>query len=203
MQYVLQPNRLLCCNISCQAGMIFSAVPKQLKHSIMSTFSKESYLELLNELVMGKTQEYTWVIDREPGHGIIGTVEQLSAEDASYSITEGGSTVAAHTEHVRWSLQLALKFFKGENPKPDWAESWRIKMVDDKQWKKLQVDLKDTYTAIRTAVEKRDDWSDTRFVTGTLAILPHLAYHLGAIRQMVRVVNNNSENKIGLMSEAK
>lgn len=169
----------------------------------MSTFSKESYLELLDELVLGKTKEFTWVIDREPGQGIIGTIAQLSADDASFSITEGGSTVAAHAEHVRWSLQLALKFFKNENPKPDWAESWRIKTVDDKQWKKLQADLKDIYTAIRTAVEKRDDWSDTRFMTGSLAILPHLGYHLGAIRQMVRVVNNSTENRIGLMSEAK
>lgn len=169
----------------------------------MSTFSKESYLELLDELVLGKTNEFTWVIDREPGQGIIGTVEQLSAEDASFSLTEGGSTVAAHTEHVRWSLQFALQFFKGENPKPDWAESWRIKTVDEKQWKKLQVDLKNIYTTIRAAVEKREDWSDTRFMTGSLAILPHLAYHLGSIRQMVRVVNNNTENKIGLMSDAK
>jgi hypothetical protein len=168
----------------------------------MSTFSKQSYLELLDELVMGKTKEFTWVIDREPGQGITGTIEQLSAEDASFAITEGGSTVAAHTEHVRWSLQLALAFFKGENPTPNWEESWRIKKVDDKQWKKLQKDVKDIYTAIRAAVEKRDDWSDPRFATGTLAILPHLSYHLGAMRQMVRVLNSSTENKIGLMSEA-
>jgi hypothetical protein len=168
----------------------------------MSTFSKQSYLELLDELVIGKTEEYTWVVDREPGHGIIRTVEQLSAEEASFPITEGGSTVAAHTEHVRWSLQLALAFLKGEKPAPNWKESWRIKTVDEKQWEQLQKDLKDVYTAIRTSVEKRDDWSDRRMEKGTFSILPHMSYHLGAIRQMVRVLSNNTENKIGLMSEA-
>jgi uncharacterized damage-inducible protein DinB len=168
----------------------------------MSTFSKQSYLELLDELVIGKTEEFTWVIDREPGHGIIRTIEQLSAEEASFPITEGGSTVAAHTEHVRWSLQLALGFLKGERPAANWDESWRIKTVDEKQWKKLQKDLNDVYTAIRESVGKRDDWNEPRMVKGTLAMLPHMAYHLGAIRQMVRVLSNNTENKIGLMSEA-
>lgn len=168
----------------------------------MSTFSKQSYLEVLDELVIGKTEEFTWVVDREPGHGIIRTIEQLSAEEASFPITEGGSTVAAHTEHVRWSLQLALAFLKNEKPVPNWNESWRIKNVDENQWKKLQKDLKDVYTAIRASVEKRDDWSDPRMEKGTLAMLPHMSYHLGAIRQMVRIVSNNPENKIGLMSEA-
>lgn len=142
------------------------------------------------------------MVDREPGHGIIRTIEQLSAEEASFPITEGGSTVAAHTEHVRWSLQLALAFLKNEKPVPNWNESWRIKNVDENQWKKLQKDLKDVYTAIRASVEKRDDWSDPRMEKGTLAMLPHMSYHLGAIRQMVRIVSNNPENKIGLMSEA-
>jgi hypothetical protein len=168
----------------------------------MSTFSKQSYLELLDELVIGKTEEFTWVIDREPGHGIIRTIEQLSAEDASFPITEGGTTIASHTEHVRWSLQLALAFLKGEKPVPNWNESWRIKTVNDSQWKKLQKDLNDVYTAIRAAIEKYDNWSDPRMEKGTLAMLPHMSYHLGAIRQMVRVLSNSTENKIGLMSEA-
>lgn len=152
------------------------------------TFSMPSFLELYDELVIGRTKEFTWVIDREPGKGILGTVDSLSAEEASRAVTDGGSTVAAHTEHIRWSLNYALTFLEGKTPSGNWEESWRIKTVDEKEWANLRQDLKQVYKEIRQNIEHRTAWTDSLLLTGLMAVLPHLGYHLGAIRQMMVVL---------------
>jgi hypothetical protein len=149
----------------------------------MSAFSLDIFLGLLEEVMVGKTKEQTWVIDREPGHGILRTVEALTAAEASEAAVEGGSTVAAHAGHVRWSLGFALGFFQGNGPIGDWAESWTVKTVSEQEWAQLRNDLRIAYEKIKTAIQQHSDWSDPQFAKGTLAMLPHLGYHLGAIRQ--------------------
>lgn len=144
-----------------------------------------SLLELLDELYVGPASNYTWVIDRYPGHGFTKAIEQIDAEQASTPIVEGGSTIAAHTEHLRWSIRVALEFFDGKMPSPDWTESWRIHIVNDEEWQKLQQDLLSAYNDLRTAITERKDWTDQQFRQGTLALVPHAAYHLGAIKQLI------------------
>lgn len=144
-----------------------------------------SLLELLDELYVGSEGKQTWVIDQDPGHGVSRAIEQIEALQASMPIVEGGSTIAAHTEHLRWSIQLALEYFDGKMPSPDWSESWRIHKVNDQEWQKLQQDLLKSYKDLRIAVAERKDWSNQQFRQGTLALLPHVAYHLGAIKQLI------------------
>ena len=144
-----------------------------------------SLLELLDELYVGPASNYTWVIDRYPGHGFTKAIEQIDAEQASTPTVEGGSTIAAHTEHLRWSIRVAREFFDGKMPSPDWAESWRIREVNDQEWQKLQQDLLNAYEDLRTAIAERKDWTDQQFRQGTLALIPHAAYHLGAIKQLI------------------
>lgn len=144
-----------------------------------------SLLELLDELYVGPAGKYTWVIDQDPGHGFSKSIEQIDALRASTPIVKGGSTIAAHTEHLRWSIRVALEFFDDKMPSPDWSESWRIHEVTDQEWQKLQQDLLKSYKELRWAIQERKDWSNQQFRQGTLALLPHAAYHLGAIKQMI------------------
>lgn len=67
-------------------------------------------------------------------------------------------------------------------------ESWKIKEVDESSWKKLQDDLVETYKEIHAAINNVSDWTNPKLVEGTLALLPHAAYHLGAIKQMMIMV---------------
>ncbi|TCC93658.1 hypothetical protein EZ428_02495 [Pedobacter frigiditerrae] len=144
-----------------------------------------SLLNLLEELYVGSTGNETWVIDQKPGYGFSKTIDQVDAKQASTSTVQGGSTIAAHTEHLRWSIRVALEFFNGKMPSPDWAESWKVKQVNEEEWKKLQQDLLKAYQDLKNGIAERKDWSSEQFNQGVLALVPHAAYHLGAIRQLI------------------
>jgi hypothetical protein len=149
------------------------------------------FLEILREIYIGKIAEHTWVIDPQPGEGFTAAIHQLSAAQASTPIVPGGTTIAAHTEHLRWSLYFALEFFEGRTPSSKWEESWRIREVDQQQWEKLQQDLREAYDKVNNAVASVKDWSNDFLVQGTLALLPHAAYHLGAVKQLITFVRND------------
>ena len=142
-------------------------------------------LDILHELYIGTDKEHSWVIDRKPGHGLSRTIKELSAEEASKPLVDGGTTVASHTEHLRWSLVYALQFFAGKKPEGDWKDSWTVHQVNETEWKKLQQDLLDAYEKVKAAINDTNDWSAPNFLQGTLALAPHAAYHLGAVKQLV------------------
>lgn len=137
---------------------------------------KEALLELFSEAYTGPNHAYTWFFDNKPGSGLFGTLAPLSAEAAS---EEGPSstTIAAHTEHLRWSL--------GEVPEGRWSESWSVRTVDVETWHNLRAELCREYDTLLAAMNRLESFSDPQFPKGMLALVPHAAYHLGAIRQMV------------------
>ncbi|RYG65796.1 hypothetical protein EON80_16665 [bacterium] len=130
-----------------------------------------------------KDPSWTWVTTNEPDASILGLLKKLSAEEAS-RLLPSGQSVASHTEHLRWSLALGNSYLRGEKPQPDWEESWKVTVVDAAQWDRLRADLKAESDTLRAAVVAHQDWSDPIFFTGTFAMVPHAAYHLGAMRQM-------------------
>jgi hypothetical protein len=142
-------------------------------------------LELLEELYIGSNHEPTWVIDREPGNGFTAAIKTIDSKQASTSLVRGGSTIAAHTEHLRWSIYLALEFYKGKMPSSDWNESWAVHEVNDEQWQKLQNELLQAYQKLKEAIHEVQDWSNPQLLKGTIALVPHAAYHLGAIKQLI------------------
>lgn len=144
-------------------------------------------LELFSEAYTGPNGSYTWFIDNRPASGILGTLEGLSAGDASRP-SPTGSTIAAHAEHLRWSLALTNAYVRGENPTPSWAESWTVTTVDAAAWGELRTDLRREYEAVLAALGRQEDVSDRQTLTGILALTPHAAYHLGAVRQMVNAL---------------
>jgi len=142
-------------------------------------------LDIIQEVYIGTDAKESWVIDADPGNGFTRTIKSLTAEQASTPAVPGGSTVAAHTGHLKWSLDFAMQFYEGKQPKGEWAESWLTKTVDEQEWEKLQQDLLASYNKVKEAVAAVKDWSNPYFVKGTLALLPHAAYHLGAIKQLI------------------
>jgi hypothetical protein len=87
--------------------------------SNMEKFSLNMFFELFDELYTGSIKPPVWVIDPGPASGILGVLTTVSAQQASTPLVQGGSTIAAHAEHLRWSLQFALSFFKGKVPDSD------------------------------------------------------------------------------------
>jgi hypothetical protein len=145
-------------------------------------------LDILHEVYIGTENNESWVIDAKPGEGFSRAVKSLTAKEASTPGVPGGSTVAGHTGHLKWSLDFALQYYEGKQPKGDWAESWQKGTVDDAEWAQLQQELLESYSKIAAAIAAVKDWSNPYFVQGTLALLPHAAYHLGAIKQLIIAV---------------
>ncbi len=143
--------------------------------------------EFFEEVYDGPKHSYTWFIGNDPGSGLLGTLSTLNAAEASTPLIEGGTTIAAHVEHLRWSLEKANKFMRGEKPEMVWSESWSVRVVDEASWVKMINQVREEYSS---AVEqiKYAMWESEEQVLEVLALAPHAAYHLGAIRQMVLAV---------------
>ncbi len=158
----------------------------------MSTLALESVIDaaivLLTEAYAGPPDpSSTWFIDNEPDSGILGLIAGLSAAEASASVDatgEAGTTIAAHVEHLRWSLANANAALAGGAYDGKWAESWRLRAVDQAEWDRLRREVRAEFETLRQALGKQTDLQG-EYLLGVLALVPHAAYHLGTIRQMI------------------
>ena len=69
--------------------------------------------------------------------------------------------------------------------KVDWKQSWLRKNVTEREWTEIQAQLKTEYRQLQGHLKGFADWNDDRKLGGSLAIIVHTAYHLGAIRQIL------------------
>jgi hypothetical protein len=117
--------------------------------------------------------------------GLLQSLDVLSAAEASRSMNDG-ATIAAHAQHVRYGLSLMNRWAReGGDPFADatWDAAWKISVVDEATWKKIREGLRaeaDRWLEILAAPRDVNDVE----LTGMAASVAHLAYHLGAIRQI-------------------
>ena len=117
--------------------------------------------------------------------GLLASIEKLTAADASRAV-HGGATIAAHAEHVRFGLSLMNLWAKeGGNPFADarWDDAWKLSVVDEEQWAAIRRGLADEANRWKEALgtPRTLHWMELSGMIGSIA---HLAYHLGAIRQI-------------------
>ncbi len=74
---------------------------------------------------------------------------------------------------------------EGGNPfaNAKWDEAWKISSVDDAAWQEIRDGLRDEAERWLKVLSTPRDVSDIEF-TGMMSSIAHLAYHLGAIRQI-------------------
>ena len=147
--------------------------------------------KLLTEAYAGPPDpKATWFIDNEPDSGILGILAGLSAAEASLSVDGSGNpgtTIASNAEHLRWSLANANSALRGEPYQGKWSESWNLLGSDDEGWDRLRSELRSEFETLREALKRQTELPGD-YLNGVLAMLPHAAYHLGTIRQMVERV---------------
>jgi len=137
-------------------------------------------LMLLQEAVDGPGDDGSWFTDNDPDAGLLGTLRNVSAADASRSL--GGSTIAAHVHHVVFAMGVSTAWIRGERRKWDWQSSWSLREVDDTGWLRLTERLRESRDELRRAISE-DAAGDPEAFAGAVAAIAHLAAHLGAIRQ--------------------
>ena len=109
----------------------------------------------------------------------------LSADEASRSV-HGGATIAAHAEHTRYGLSLYNRWAsQGGNPfaNAKWDEAWKTSTVNDEQWAEIRAGLRDeSHRWLQVLGSPRD--VSTVELSGMIGEIVHVAYHLGAMRQI-------------------
>jgi hypothetical protein len=145
-------------------------------------------LELFTEAYDGPNHSYTWFIDNAPKSGLLGTLEDISSDEASRTFIKNGATIAAHTEHMRWSLAQTNAMMRDEQPSQNWSESWLTNVVTPDEWDRLRSNLRKEYETLRQGIEKQPNFSDQQILTGAFSFVAHAVYHLGSIRQMKKLL---------------
>lgn len=142
-----------------------------------------SMMTLLTELVDGTPRDAAYVLN--PGDsGLLASLGALSAAEAS-ARPGGRSSVAAHVDHIRYGFELLSRWSRGEDPytNANWSASWRRQQVSDAEWRTLQQALASEVRSATQALARLEEASDLEW-TGAMAAVVHLAYHMGAIRQL-------------------
>jgi hypothetical protein len=126
-----------------------------------------------------------YYLDRSSG-GLFGTLEHVGADGASKVIKPKMSTVAAHVYHTNFYLnEVVVRSLRGQEvPKLDWQKSWDVKMVNELEWQDLKRQLRQTYETMMQLLKARASWED-QSIADAMVGLAHSSYHLGAIRQML------------------
>lgn len=114
----------------------------------------------------------------------------ISAAQASTPISDGGMTIAAHVEHTRFYMALLLQHMQAQTTKDvNWDDTWLQQTVLENTWHTLTHDLETNYQAVKSHIQNTGNWHNAD-VGDALAIVVHSAYHLGAVRQIMKVLAN-------------
>src|SRR5262245_58882358 len=160
---------------------------------------------LLSELVYGSTDPSvsTSILNRGDA-GMLRSLDKLSASAASSAIS--GGSIAAHVDHLRYGFSRLNQWLAGEGApwaSADWTMSWRKSSVSDSEWRALRDELRREADIWRDALRTPRNLNDleARWIIGSIA---HLAYHLGAIRQIDRSTRGpTAEEEVRLKIESK
>lgn len=142
--------------------------------------------DLLNDLISGTSNSGSWVLNREDP-GLLKSLDVLTSEQASKVPVSGGSSIAAHVDHLRFGFQLYNRWSGGDEQAladADFSAAWRRNTVSQEEWAELREDLAREALAWRKSLE--DSKSGGPGIDAKIACVVHLAYHLGAIRQINR-----------------
>lgn len=152
------------------------------------TINQEIFTKALYQLLEESFEKVAGVY-LDGGTSFFESLAGLDAATASHPITPEGTTIAAQVRHVRFYIQILNDYMDGQwHEKVDWKGSWFPAAATDSEWTTLRAQLEDDYRMLVERFKGIEDWNGDRRLGGALAIVVHTAYHLGAIRQIMRVV---------------
>lgn len=138
--------------------------------------------ELMRETFEGgRPGEGTRYLDHDSG--ILNTLRGLSAAQASRP-NGNHPSVAAHVRHMMFHLKVAYEWIGGDHSKRDWKGSFLPQTVTPEEWSGLLTQIVETKAEYLRVLQAL---SQDRLIPegGAMGVIAHLAYHLGAIRQLL------------------
>ena len=149
----------------------------------------DSLALLFAELTEGPPPNEAYMLNGTD-RGLLRSLDDLSAAAASSPPASGGASIAAHVDHLRYGLSLMNRWSGGEaNPwgSADWTASWRRTAVTPEEWTELRGQLRAETRRWLEALRVARYLSGME-LNGVIGSVAHLAYHLGAIRQIDRSI---------------
>ena len=145
----------------------------------------QTLARLFSELIDGPDSRTGGFVLNTGDAGLMRSLDKLSAADASRSVNDG-ATIAAHAQHLRYGLSLMNRWAaEGGNPFADakWDEAWKTSGVDAAAWQEIKNGLADEARRWTQALSAPREVTDIE-LSGMIGSIAHLAYHVGAIRQI-------------------
>src|SRR4029078_7757788 len=158
-----------------------------------TTEASRAVSRLFSELVDGTSGGNAFILNTGD-IGLVRSLQKMSAAEASISANEG-ATIAAHAQHVRYGLSLMNRWAReGGNPFADaqWDAAWKVSAVDAAGWDEIRTGLRDETERWLEMLHTPRECSGIE-LTGMVSSVAHLAYHLGAIRQISKTVRGPKE----------
>lgn len=151
--------------------------------------------DLMSELVEGPPGRTAFMLNRGDA-GLLRSLDRIPWTAAVAPPPEGGASVAQHVDHLRYGLSL-MNRWAGGDPNPfasaDWTTSWKLTVASEEEWSALVGELERESRAwigtLRSLTAEDDAVQlglNAIMLRGVIGSLAHLAYHLGAIRQVDR-----------------
>src|SRR4051812_29976398 len=156
--------------------------------------NSQAVSRLFSELIQGTSRQGEAFILNSGDVGLLRSLDQLPAAEASQSVN-GGATIAAHAQHVTYGLSLMNRWAtEGGNPFADakWDEAWKTSVVDASRWAEIRTGLRHETQRWLEMLQSPRECSGIE-LTGMMSSVAHLAYHLGAIRQIRNTVRGPKE----------
>jgi hypothetical protein len=126
----------------------------------------------------------TWFVQGK--EGLFDALDSVDAAQASKQACPGCSSIAAHANHVLYMLRGAATALGGPAPEGTWESTWSVQSVNEREWNEIRRAIREQVRGLLPWYESGAPWGeDSELTIGALALLPHLAYHLGAIRQLL------------------
>jgi len=155
------------------------------------TMLREAIETLMKEIYEGPADPKgpTWVVSNGADSGLFGALRPLSPAQASAKPKGASHSVAEHVAHLKFSLDVNLRYAQGEEPgKLDWESSWHVpNPLTSDVWQRLLRSLHDSWQALLSWAQSKEEFDNFFSVCGFTASVAHSAYHLGAIRQLAAI----------------
>lgn len=155
----------------------------------LSALVSRSLNTLLRETLFRADDTAAYLLNAgEPG--LVETLNGLSAKEASTPPGPGRKPIVSHANHVLYGLGLTDRAIGGDMKayeNANWDEAWKLEKVNDQEWEDLVAKLDATAQRVLEGGPQIENWNEI-MLTGMFGVAAHTAYHLGAIRQMLRAV---------------
>lgn len=129
----------------------------------------------------------TWFVEGK--EGIFDALETHNAAIASRRPSDECASIADHANHILFAMRgLNCELTGSPAPEGTWTSSWAKQEMNPEEWVETVQGVRHEYGVFKGWLSEVKEWKSEDQVTAAMTFLAHMAFHLGAIRQILKVI---------------